>query len=219
MPLKYFPPIEKADAQGLVAISEGYSLELLLEAYRHGIFPWPYAKDAPIGWFCPPQRGVLFFDELHLPRSYLRWQKHAQQSLDVTFNQCFTQVMEHCAKVPRKNQHDTWITPAMISAYEELFDQGYGLSCEIWDKNKLVAGLYGVLIDGIFSGESMFTSIDNGSKFALVQTVRYLKAQGLTFMDTQMITPVIAAFGGREISRQKYLHYVHQAQLEFFWSE
>lgn len=208
MPLQYFPPIEEADEDGLLAVSDGYMLELLLEAYRHGIFPWPYEENAPIGWFCPPQRGVLFFDELHVPRSYFRWQKHAQQSLQVTFNQCFTEVMKQCAKTPRKDQKGTWITYAMISAYSELFDQGYGLSCEIWSEKKLVAGLYGVFIDGVFSGESMFTHIDNGSKFALMQTISYLKAKGLTFIDTQMTTSILANFGGREIPRQEYLQLI-----------
>ncbi len=208
MPLKYFPPINEADAQGLLAISDGYSLELLLEAYSHGIFPWPAMENAPVGWFCPPSRGILFFDELHLPRSYLRWQKQMQQSLQVTFNQSFVEVMKQCAKVPRKGQSGTWITYAMISAYKELFNQGFGLSCEIWDEKMLVAGLYGVLINNVFSGESMFTHMDNGSKFALVQIVQYLKNQGLSFMDTQMTTPILASFGGREISRQEYLRLI-----------
>ncbi len=202
---QYFPPLEEADEDGLIAISEDYSIPLLLDAYMHGIFPWPYDDDAPIGWFSPDPRGVLFFDELHLPRSYQKWEKRIAPSLKVTFNQSFTQVMEQCAKAPRKGQNATWITSKIIDAYSALFAQGYAYSCEIWQNEQLVAGLYGVHIHNILSGESMFTHIDNGSKYALVRTIEHFKKHNIQLMDTQMTTDIVARFGGREIPRHEYL--------------
>ncbi len=209
----YFPPTDEADEDGLLAQGGLFELDLLCDAYSHGIFPWPYAEGEPILWFAPPQRGVLFFDELHLPRRFKGWLKN--HPYQITFNQAFSDVMKACAQARRKDQQGTWITPAMIRGYEHLFKKGYGQSCEIWDGDNLIAGLYGVFINGVFSGESMFTTQNNGSKLALIAMIEYLKKQGLTWIDTQMTTPVIAQFGGREIMRDEYMKLLKKSQSQF----
>ncbi len=199
----YFPDISEANEDGLLAQGGLFESELLLDAYANGIFPWPMGEGEPILWFAPPLRGVLFFNELHTPKRFKSWyKKHPYQ---ITFNQAFTDVMAECAKAPRAGQQGTWITKAMIRGYSRLFGQGYGLSCEIWDGDDLVGGLYGVMVNGHFSGESMFKKRDNASKLALVETVNHLKSQGLSWMDTQMTTEVIAQFGGREIPRDAFM--------------
>lgn len=208
----YFPPLDEADEDGLLAQGGLFELELLYDAYSHGIFPWPYGEGEPIFWFAPPKRGVLFFDEFHLPRRFQSWLKN--HPYQITFNQAFSDVMKACAQAPRKGQAGTWITPAMIRGYEHLFAQGYGQSCEIWDGDNLIAGLYGVFIRGVFSGESMFTTQNNGSKLALTHMVRHLQKQGLSWMDTQMTTPVIAQFGGREIPRDDYMKLLKNSQSQ-----
>ncbi len=209
----YFPPVEEADKDGLLAQGGLFELSLLQDAYINGIFPWPCGEGEPIYWFAPPMRGILFFNELHLPRRFKAWYK--KHPYRITFNQAFEQVITEAAHVSRKNQKGTWITKAMMGGYKNLYDAGHILSCEIWEGEQLIAGLYGVYIGGVFSGESMFTHRDNASKLALVEMIYYLQKQGLSWMDTQMTTSVIKSFGGREIPRADYHKLLKTAQQRF----
>jgi leucyl/phenylalanyl-tRNA--protein transferase len=197
------PPARAPIDDGLIAYGGDFSVELLREAYSKGIFPWPQ-EDMPILWFSPDPRGVLDFSDFHVSTSLKKWARtHEQWSY--TFNQNFSQVMEQCRLQKRPGQNGTWILPEMEKAYLELFQRGEALSLEVWEEQQLIGGIYGVLIDGIFSGESMFHLKKNASKMALWKLVEELKSRGHQWMDIQMVTPVLAGFGGKLISRNEFL--------------
>lgn len=197
-----FPDPNKADEQGVVCYGGEWSALLLLDAYRHGIFPWPQ-EDMPILWFSPDPRGVIFFEQLHLSKSFKKWLK--KQTYKVTFNTAFAEVMRECQKQKRPNQKGTWILPDMIPCYEDLFKMGYAYSVEVWKGSVLVGGLYGVNTETYASGESMFHKETNASKLALYKAVQYLSQNGKTWLDTQMVTEVTKSFGAVEISRKEFL--------------
>lgn len=203
-----FPPVETATEDGLVAIGGDLEIDTLIEAYRQGIFPWPISLDFPLAWFSPNPRGVLIFDEFHLPRSFQKFLK--KHSFQVTFNQAFDEVIRQCARIQRKNQPSTWITPDIIKGYEKLFKAGLAYSVEVWNQEQLVGGLYGVSMGNFFSGESMFSKEPNASKFGLMGLVKHLQDRGITWLDTQMVTPVVELFGGKYISREEFLKRLEQ---------
>ena len=128
-----------------------------------------------------------------------------KQNYKVTYNTAFAQVMRECQKQVRPDQKGTWILSEMIPCYEDLFKMGYAYSVEIWDKDILVGGLYGVNIENYASGESMFHKETNASKLALYMAVQYLSQIGKTWLDTQMVTEVTKAFGAVEITRKEFL--------------
>jgi leucyl/phenylalanyl-tRNA--protein transferase len=198
-----FPDPESATPEGIIAIGGDLSVERLRAAYTVGIFPWPQ-RGFPLLWFSPPQRGILRFKNFKVPKSTQR--KIRQKAFKVTLNQAFDEVIENCAKVPRTSDSATWILPEMIEAYKELHRQGYALSFEAWQKDKLVGGLYGVLFNGVFSGESMFHKKSEASKVCLVHTVEHLKSLGHRWMDIQMVTPLLEQFGGEYIPRKTFLN-------------
>ena len=198
-----FPPLEKADADGLLAISQHINTEMLIAAYKNGIFPWPYEKNH-ILWFAPPKRAILNFSNLIISR---RLQRHINNSnYEFRVNTSFPEVIRSCASVKRPNQQGTWITQKIIDAFIDLHKTGYAHSFEIYDKKSgLVGGLYGVKINNFFAGESMFHTIPNASKFALYETVNYLKEQGLTWMDAQISNPFLESLGVEEITRNDFM--------------
>ncbi len=198
-----FPPVDSATEDGLVAIGGDMEIDTLLEAYKHGIFPWPISLDFPLAWFSPNPRGVLDFHELHVSRSFAKFLKKHQ--FQVTFNQAFDEVIRECARAYRKNQPGTWITPDIIKGYEKLFKANLAYSVEVWDKDKLVGGLYGVSMGNFFSGESMFSKETNASKFGLLSLIQHLQGRGIKWLDTQMVTPVVEQFGGKFIPREEFL--------------
>lgn len=210
----YFPdPYLMDDDTDIIAISHEIHTELLMDAYRNGIYPWPNGEDEEfIPWFCPSMRGILDFKDYRLPKSFSKWMRNQSQGLHIYFQRDFDQILHHCAHIPRKDQEESWITSQMIKAYGELFDQGHILCCGVFKEEKLVAGLYGVYIDHIFSGESMFTYIPNGSKLALYHLIEFLKTQNIHQIDTQMVTDVIKQFGGKEIPRRDFLQQLKQAK-------
>lgn len=179
-----------------------WNLETVRAAYRKGIFPWPQ-PDAPILWFSPDPRGVLDFEEFHVPKRLMRFARQCPWVF--TRNEAFEEVMRACAEQPRPGQDGTWIQPEMVPVYTELHRAGEAMSFECWEDGVLIGGLYGVLIDGLFSGESMFHHRTDASKMCLWKTVEYLIENGHRWMDTQMVTPVIEAFGGKYISREEFL--------------
>ena len=198
-----FPPVEDATEDGLVAIGGDLEVDTIVEAYRRGIFPWPISLDFPLAWFSPDPRGVLDFNELHLSKSFEKFLK--KNTFNVTFNTSFREVIKACAMASRKGQASTWITPDIIHGYVKLFEDGKAYSVEVWDGKNLVAGLYGVVMGNFVSGESMFTKLPNASKFALYSLVKQLEVKGLSYLDTQMVTPVVEQFGGKYIPRTEFL--------------
>lgn len=198
-----FPPVTLANDDGILAVGGDFSTDILLEAYSRGIFPWPISADLPLAWFAPDPRGVIRISELHIPRSFQKFLKRT--NYQVTFNQSFDEVILGCARITRKNQPGTWITPDLMEGYRELFRIGKAYSVEVWDDQKLVAGLYGVTMGEFISGESMFTKVDDGSKLALYTLLMRLKSRGIPFLDTQMVTSVVENFGGQYIDRSEFM--------------
>ena len=204
-----FPAAELASPEGLLAVGGDLRPERLLEAYRHGIFPW-YNNDQPILWWSPDPRIVLFPVKLHISRSLKRSLRPGLFS--VTLDRCFHDVMQHCAG-PRPQYPDggTWITSEMLEAYGRLHDLGYAHSVETWQEGILVGGLYGVAIGGAFFAESMFTHVSDASKVALVSLVRQLQAWGFRLMDCQQSSPHVMALGAESISRHDFLDHLAAA--------
>jgi leucyl/phenylalanyl-tRNA--protein transferase len=208
-----FPPLESADEDGLVAVGGDLEVDTLLEAYKHGIFPWPlstYPQNAhlPHTWFSPDPRGVIEFGKLHVSKSFLKFLK--KTPFKVTFNQAFSDVIDQCARMQRKNQPGTWITPDIIRSYQNMFQAGFAYSVEVWLDQNLVGGLYGVIIGNFVSGESMFTHEDNASKEGLYRLILALKEKDIHWIDTQMVTEVVKQFGGIYIPRPVFVRYLEQ---------
>ncbi len=200
---RIFPDPSGDFEQGLVAVGGDLKVATLVEAYSLGIFPWPQ-EGYPMLWFCPEQRGILEFSKFHLPQRFQRNLKKLKD-IEVTSNENFVAVIRACAEQKRKGQSGTWIHPEIIEAYIQLFKSGYARSWEVWEKGQLVGGGYGVMVKGIFAGESLFHYKTDMSKVALKQMVEDLSMEGLTWMDTQMVTPLLASFGANEISKKDYL--------------
>jgi leucyl/phenylalanyl-tRNA--protein transferase len=197
-----FPDPMTANEDGILCFGGDFETEILLDAYYHGIFPWPH-EGYPLLWFFPLERGVLYFKNLHIPQSLNKLIKKDLYTFKLNTN--FMEVINQCALVPRKNQKGTWITDEMKTAYKELFDLGHILCVECYRNEKLVGGLYGVWLNGVFSGESMFGLEDNVSKLCVIEMTKILSNKGLEWMDIQMVTPVMESLGGKYVSRDEYL--------------
>jgi leucyl/phenylalanyl-tRNA--protein transferase len=204
-----FPPVDLASPEGLLAVGGDLRPERLLEAYRHGIFPW-YDEDQPILWWSPDPRTVLFPDKLHISRSLKRSLRPG--IFKVTLDRCFRDVMRHCAG-PRPQYPDggTWITTEMLEAYTGLHELGYAHSIETWKDGQLVGGLYGVALGGAFFAESMFTRVPDASKVALVSLVRQLQTWEFRIIDCQQASPHVMRFGAEEIPRRNFLDHLTAA--------
>jgi leucyl/phenylalanyl-tRNA--protein transferase len=199
----HFPPVDHATPEGLLAVGGDLRPERLIEAYRHGIFPW-YNEDQPILWWSPDPRAVLFPSRLHVPRSLEKTLRRGRFTF--TLDTCFHDVMIRCAG-PRIQHPEggTWITPAMIEAYTELHRLGYAHSIETWEGNRLVGGLYGVAIGAAFFAESMFMRVPDASKAALVSLVRQLHAWDFQLIDCQQSSPHVRRFGAQNIPRCEFI--------------
>ena len=167
----YFPPIEMASPEGIVAVGGDLSPERLLLAYKSGIFPW-FEDDEPILWWSPPERMVLFFEDLKISKSMRNIIN--QRKFKVTFNTAFRDVILNCKKISRKDQQGTWITDNMVEAYCKLHELGIAKSVEVWQDDELVGGLYGVDLGHVFCGESMFSKVPNASKLAFIALAKQL---------------------------------------------
>jgi len=199
----HFPPVDLASPDGLLAVGGDLRAERLLEAYRHGIFPW-YNEGQPILWWSPDPRAVLFPDKLKVSRSLRKTMRRGH--FTVRFDTHFGEVMRSCA-APRA-QHPrggTWITPAMLEAYTHLHELGYAHSVETWHEGRLAGGLYGVALGGAFFGESMFARATDASKVALVALVKQLRAWGFQIIDCQLPSPHLFSLGAEEICRREFL--------------
>lgn len=204
-----FPPLHEAltEPNGLIAIGGDLSSQRLLDAYQHGIFPW-YSEGEPILWWSPHPRMVLFPDELNVSRSLSKVLN--KQLFDIRINTAFRDVITACSKTARPEQSGTWISPEMIEAYCQLHTLGYAISVESWQNDVLVGGCYGVKINRMFFGESMFHHVSDASKVAFVHLVRYLQSRQVGMIDCQMKTPLLTSFGGREIPRAQFEKHLSQ---------
>ena len=204
-----FPPTGDAlkFPNGLLAESSGFTPEMLLRAYRRGIFPWN--SQAPVRWWTPEPRSLLLPSELHVSRSLRKTLRRDEFHLGV--DRCFSDVMTLCG-VTRiagsglasmdGNDEGTWLGPEMIEAYSDLQARGHAHSIEVWTRdNKLAGGLYGVTIGGAFFGESMFSLLPDASKVGLVALLHILRREGFDLLDCQMETDHMNAFGARNFSR------------------
>lgn len=201
----YFPNIETASADGLVAIGGDLSPERLMLAYRNGIFPW-FEDDEPILWWSPPERMVLFFEDLKVSKSMRNILN--REMFTVTCNKAFRQVISACRNVEREGQDGTWITDDMVEAYCRLHDLGIARSYEVWHEDNLVGGLYGVDLGHIFCGESMFSLMPNASKVAFITVARQLEKEGYKLMDCQVHNPHLESLGASEIPRREFIRYL-----------
>jgi leucyl/phenylalanyl-tRNA---protein transferase len=200
---------EKSRATGILSPNLNEKLrrmiepDLLLEAYRLGVFPMAL-DDGEIRWFSPDPRTILPLDAFHVPHGLKR--ERRSLAIEIRIDTRFDEVIRACAARP-----DTWINDEIIESYTNLHLVGWAHSVEAWSANELVGGLYGVAIGGAFFGESMFHRVAGASKIALWALVERLHAQRFTLLDTQWLTPHLEQFGAKEISRALYLHLLNAA--------
>ena len=198
-----FPSAETADEFGLVCVGGELTPPWLLDAYRHGLFPWPliHGVDEP-QWWSPDPRAIFELDGFHISRRLLQTLRSGK--FTVTSDRDFAGVIRSCATACDRD-NKTWLTPEMIAAYETLHTQGDAHSVEVWHAGELAGGTYGVAIGGFFAGESMFYRVRDASKVALAHLVRHLRRRGFLLFDIQQLTDHTASLGALEISRDTYL--------------
>jgi len=201
-----FPAIDTAltDPNGLLAAGGDLHTQRIIAAYRQGIFPW-FGDDDPILWWSPSPRCVLRPNELHISKSFAKFRK--KTAFTVSFDNAFDQVINHCAQM-RDDQEGSWITSDMQQAYQQLFKQGVAHSVEVWDKDILVGGLYGLAIGNMFFGESMFSKRSNASKLAFSHLVKHLSLANYQLIDCQVHSQHLASLGATEISRDDFKSYL-----------
>lgn len=196
---------DSADDSGLVAIGGDLRPHTLLQAYRHGVFPW-YDDDSPILWWSPDPRAIIELNSLHVSRRLRRTLRSGR--FQITVNRDFAGVIRGCADRPGEG---TWITSAMMIAYERLHRLGIAHSVEVWHGDELAGGVYGVAIGGFFAGESMFHRYSDASKVALVHLFERLRERGFVLFDIQFRTEHTTRLGAIEISRSEYLNRLRSA--------
>ncbi len=202
-----FPPVETADDDGLLAIGGELSVERLIDAYNHGIFPW-YDASQPVLWWSPDPRMVLLPQKLKVSKSMKKLIQN--NAFEVTFNRDFKAVIENCANIWRQGQAGTWITEEIQKSYLELHRLGIAHSVEVWDGNNLVGGLYGIYLKDkkVFCGESMFATVSNASKYGFIKLVEKLRTEGVKLVDCQIYTAHLESLGAEEISRKEFLGFL-----------
>lgn len=203
-PAAPFPPAHAALRQpdGLLALGGDLSPQRLLNAYRHGIFPW-YSDDQPILWWCPDPRTVFRTDCVRLSSRFRRWLRRSDWS--VRSDMAFSEVIAACAAIPRRGQRGTWITSEMIEAYRELHRLGHAHSIEVYAGERLVGGLYGVSIGRMFFGESMYSAESGGSKVALAALAHRLQGWGWPLLDAQVENDHLLSLGAETWPRDRFL--------------
>lgn len=212
-----FPDVSRAlaDPAGLLAAGADLSPQRLLEAYRHGIFPW-FSEGQPILWWSTDPRMVLRTDRFVVSDSLKKTLRRIERSRygdglwQVTFDTVFEQVMQGCAG-PRRHEQGTWISPEIMAGYTGLHRAGYAHSSEVWLNGELVGGAYGVSIGRMFYGESMFARVSDTSKVALAHLVFFLRSHGVEMIDCQQETSHLASLGARPIARSDFLHHLRAA--------
>lgn len=206
-----FPNPINAEETGLLAVGGDLSVERLLLAYKHGIFPW-YSEGDPIMWFSPDPRLIIFLDDLYVSTKLKKIIK--SKVFEVRFDTCFQDVITKCSESDRRGQDGTWITDDMIQAYIQLHEEGYAHSVETFHEGKLVGGLYGVSLGGVFFGESMFIEMSNASKIALYYLVEKLREWNFDFVDSQVPNEHMKSLGGKEVERAAFLNLLESSMLK-----
>ena len=198
----YFPPVEEASYEGILAVGGDLSIERLVLAYDNGIFPW-FDDDEPILWWSPSERMVVYPHDYKVSKSLRNIIN--RNIFEVTFNKDFEAVILNCQQAERKGQDGTWISNKIIESYTELHRLGKAMSIEVWQNDCLVGGLYGVDLGTIFCGESMFSKVPNASKVAFVKLIEYLKQNNYKLLDCQVHNDHLEKLGAFEISRDSFI--------------
>lgn len=194
-----FPHYSFATTEGILALGGDLSVERLVHAYKNGIFPW-FSEGDPIVWYCPKERMVLFPEDIKVSKSMRKVLRDT--TFTITENKAFEEVIFNCKNINRKDGFGTWITNEMEQAYINLHKTGYSKSIEVWQENELVGGLYGVEVNGVFCGESMFSKVSNTSKLAFIYLARQ---KDYKLIDCQIYNDHLASLGAVEIPRDKFL--------------
>jgi leucyl/phenylalanyl-tRNA--protein transferase len=202
----FFPPVEWAEEDGLLAIGGDLSPERLLLAYRSGIFPWYNEK--PMLWWSPDPRFVLFPHEVIVSHSMKKILSRG--IFEITINQAFSEVMARCASAKRAGEQGTWISKDFIKNYTILHEMGHAHSVEAWQGGKLVGGLYGVKIHKCFCGESMFSDVTNASKAAFLSYISQAQTENIDIIDCQIYTEHLASLGAKMIPRKEFVKYLSE---------
>ena len=212
MPIHYlskqlwFPPVEKATPEGILAIGGDLSIDRLLLAYKSGIFPW-FNEDEPPIWWCPDPRFVLSPADLYISKSMQ--QLFRKKAFEITVNKAFKEVIHMCGKT-RMLKEGTWITKEIEKAYTTLHQMGYAVSVEAWKNNELVGGLYGIRMGDLFFGESMFSKVSNASKYAFIWYVKQLEKEGVVLIDCQVYTDHLGSLGAKLITRNEFIKILNE---------
>ncbi len=194
-----FPGYDCTSEEGVIALGGDLSVERLTHAYKNGIFPW-FSDNDPIVWYCPFKRMVLFPAEIKISKSMQKIMN--RNEFTITENTAFEAVIYNCKNIDRNDGFGTWITNDMEQAYINLHKKGIAKSIEVWFKDELVGGLYGVEINHIFCGESMFSKVSNASKLAFMHLA---KNKNYKLIDCQIYNEHLASLGAREIDRSLFL--------------
>lgn len=197
-----FPDPHLGEPDGLLAVGGDLSVDRLLLAYSHGIFPWYAFRNNIIEWWCPMQRFVIFPEEIHISHSMKTLIN--KDKYFVSINEAFEDVIHNCGKL-REHEEGAWLGPEMEKAYINLHRQGFAASVEVWEDDNLVGGLYGVAIGRCFFGESMFSLAPSASKLALIYLAQFFRENGGLMIDCQFETPHLKSMGGRYISYEEYM--------------
>lgn len=202
-PSRHFPPAQRANRWGLVLVGGELTPDWLIDAYRHGIFPWPLIEDCDeVQWWSPNPRAIFEFDQFHISRRLAR--RIRSGKFAVTSDRDFAGVIRGCGTAGDR-AGNTWLSEDMISAYEILHRLGYAHSIEVWNQDQLVGGTYGIATGGLFAAESMFYRERDASKVALAFLLPHLVGQGYQLLDIQQLTDHTASLGAIEIPRPQYL--------------
>jgi len=193
-----FPDPSLAEPDGLLGIGGDLSRDRLILAYQHGIFPW-FSEGDPICWFSPHERCVIYPNQVKVSKSMKKVLK--DEIFTVTMDTAFEEVIASCAQTPRRDQDGTWITTAMQDAYIDLHQNGWAHSVEVWYDDQLAGGLYGMHINNVFCGESMFSLMSNASKTALIWLCQTNK---FSLIDCQVPNDHLLSLGAEMISRETY---------------
>ena len=197
----WFPPVNEALSDGLLAIGGDLSMDRLLLAYRNGIFPW-YEDTTPL-WWCPDPRFVIFPEELNVSKSMQTLLR--RKAFTFTTNKAFEAVIHNCQSIEREGQDGTWITEEVKNAYINLHKNGYEHSAEAWLDGELVGGLSSIRMGKVFFGESMFSHASNASKYAFISYVQQLIKEGVQLIDCQVYTSHLESLGARMIERDEFI--------------
>jgi leucyl/phenylalanyl-tRNA---protein transferase len=198
----YFPPVEEASYEGIIAVGGDLSVDRLLLAYKSGIFPW-YDANEPILWWAPPERMVVDPNNYKVSKSLRNILN--RNIFQVTLNTNFDAVIANCKQICRKDQDGTWISNEIIESYSKLHRLGKAFSVEVWLNKELVGGLYGVDLGHVFCGESMFSKVPNASKIAFIKLIDHLKNNNYKLLDCQIHNDHLEKLGAFEISRNTFM--------------